>query len=88
MIAPFYGQRSNANMDNTRAQIRFTILEMEKPFCISDLFFRLEKDGFKDRELILQVLDELYDEGLVNYCKMNGIVDNPDSSSGWAFQVA
>ena len=76
-------------MDNTaRTQIRYTILKMKKPFCISDLFFRLEKNGFTDRELIIQVLDELYDEGLIDYCKLTGTVDDPDSSSGWAFRVA
>ena len=73
-------------MDNIRAQIRFSIMKMEKPFCISDLFYRLERNGITDRELIIQVLDELYDEGLIDYCKLRGFVDG--SSSEWAFHVA
>lgn len=75
-------------MENTRANIRCAILKMKKPFCIADLYFRLEKQGFRDRELMLQVLDELYDEGLIDYCKQSGIVDDPSAGSKWAFQVA
>ena len=75
-------------MDNTRSKIRYTILKMEKPFCISDLFYRLEGNGFFDRELILQVLDELYDEGMIDYCRMSGVVDDPNVASKWAFRVA
>ena len=75
-------------MSNTRANIRYAILQMKKPFCIADLYFRLEQQGFCDRELMLQVLDELYDEGLIDYCKQTGIVDEADPGYRWAFQVA
>lgn len=71
-----------------RTKIRHAILSMEKPFCISDLFSRMAQYGIEDRKLILQVLDELYDEGVIKYQKNEGIVDSPDKSASWCFCVA
>lgn len=64
--------------------IRQTILTMEKPFCITDLFVALNLAGITDRDLILEVLDELYERGLVEYRHREGVVDDPK----WAFHVA
>lgn len=50
--------------------IRDTILDMERPFLLSDLFDRLGKMGIKDRSFILTILDELVDEGLVLYSEI------------------
>lgn len=71
-------------MENIRSTIRQTILSLEKPFCIADLFIVLNSIGIKDRDLILEVLDELYDRGLVDYRRQEGVVGNPK----WAFCVA
>ncbi len=71
-------------MDTVRTKIRQIILSLEKPFCIADLFDVLTEQEIKDRDLILQILDELYDEGLVDYRRREGIVDEPV----WAFHVA
>ena len=45
--------------------IRRFILEQTKPFTMNGLFYRAEKDGITDRGLIMKVLNELYQEGLV-----------------------
>lgn len=71
-------------MENVR-NIRREILAMDKPFCLTDLYSRLERKGITDRGLILRILDELYDEGLIEYDKIEGIVDEADS---WAFRIA
>lgn len=71
------GEIINLNRVNTRTVIRQFILEMDTPFCLSDLFVRLRKKGVSDRELTLQVLDELYDDGLIEYVKVetdNGVI--------------
>ena len=54
-------------MDRILNLIKKTILEIEKPFLMSDLFDVLEKKGVRDRRLILRVLDQLLDDGLVDY---------------------
>ena len=76
-------------MDNTlsRVYVRKIILGMKKPFCISDLLSRLKEKGIYDSALIIQVLNELYEEGLVDYDRKSGMVDEPDSSE-WAFYVS
>lgn len=73
---------------NMRLTIRQFILDMDKPFYTADLFARLLKEkNIKDRELILQVLDELYDDGLIGYTKIIGKVSEPSESVSWAFYV-
>ena len=47
--------------------IIMTILEMEKPFLMSDLFEKLALQGVTNKKLILSVLDLLLDSGLVDY---------------------
>lgn len=71
-------------MKDTYTTIRQTILAMEKPFCIADLFIALDSRGVDDRNLILEVLDELYERGLIEYRRREGVVDDPK----WAFHVA
>lgn len=71
-------------MKNDRTKIRQTILSMKKPFCIADLFAALNSERVTDRDLILEVLDELYSRGLIEYRRREGVVDDPQ----WAFYVA
>ena len=73
---------------NDVSNIRKEIMAMEKPFCLTDLYIRLEKKGITDRGLILTVLDELYAEGLIEYDKIEGMVDEPHDEVNWAFRIA
>lgn len=67
-----------ANM--LRRIIRETILEMERPFNISDLFYKLDSvNNIKNRALIMEVLDELCDSGAIDYSEIN--------DDCWAFNV-
>ena len=68
--------------------IRKAILAMDKPFCLTDLYLRLEGTGITDRRLILRVLDELDEEGLIEYDRLEGVVDEPSSKANWAFRIA
>lgn len=54
-------------MNNSRSFIRKAILEMTEPFHLEDLYDRLLKQDVTDRGLVLQVLEELYQETLVDY---------------------
>lgn len=47
-----------------------TILNMEIPFKLSQLYDVLEQKGITDRELILDVLNQLYEKGLVDYASV------------------
>lgn len=47
-----------------------TILNMEIPFKLSQLYEVLEAKGITDRELILDVLNQLYEKGLVDYASV------------------
>lgn len=71
-------------MKNVCMKIQQTILAMEKPFCITDLFVVLDSEGITDRDLILEILDELYERGIIEYRRREGVVDDPK----WAFHVA
>ena len=67
------------------ANIRKAILDQKKPFCQIDLFNRLERDyAITDREAILDVLDELFNIGLVEY-KFVGKTKN--NLPGYAYVV-
>lgn len=55
-----------------RKIIRQTILGMTRPFNVSDLFYKLESEsGITNRTLILEVLDELCDSGVISYLEVN-----------------
>ena len=63
-----------------RTTIREAILSMERPFNISDLFYKLEANhGIRNRPLILEILDELCDNGVIDYSEIN--------DDCWAFNV-
>lgn len=62
-----------------RKTIRETILQMERPFNVSDLFYKLDSIGIQNRALILEVLDELCDSGAIDYSEIN--------DDCWAFNV-
>lgn len=63
-----------------RVIIEATILNMERPFNVSDLFYKLEKVyQIRNRALILEVLDELCDSGQLLYSEIN--------DDCWAFRV-
>lgn len=47
-----------------------TILNMEIPFKLSELYEVLETKGITDKELILDVLNQLYEKGLVDYASV------------------
>lgn len=59
--------------------IKETILDMERPFNVSDLLYRLALKKVTNRTLILEVLDELCDNGLIDYSEIN--------DDCWAFSV-
>lgn len=64
-----------------RRIIRKTILGMDRPFNVSDLFYKLETEhGIENRSLILEVLDELCDSGAINYLEVQ--------DDCWAFSLA
>lgn len=58
---------SRTNYSERIQIISETILEMEKPFMLTDLFFRLEEQGIVDKALILHILNHLCDAGFVDY---------------------
>ena len=59
--------------------IKETILNMERPFNVSDLLYRLALKGVTNRTLILEVLDELCENELIDYSEIN--------NDCWAFSV-
>lgn len=68
------------NNSSSRDIVRKTILEMERPFNISDLFYTLEdRYQIQDRKLILDILDELCENGAISYSEIN--------DDCWAFAV-
>lgn len=68
------------SINELRKTIRETILEMERPFNVSDLFYKLDNThGIRNRTLILDVLDELCDSGAIDYSEIN--------DDCWAFNV-
>lgn len=59
--------------------IKQTILAMERPFNVSDLFYKLNLKGVTNRTLILEILDELCDNEFIDYSEIN--------DDCWAFSV-
>lgn len=53
-----------------KIEISRTILNMDIPFKLSQLYEVLENKGITDRELILDVLNQLYEKGLVDYASV------------------
>ncbi len=54
------------NAIDIKAKISSTILNMKKPFKLSQLYQVLEKEGITSKTLILDVLNQLYESGLVD----------------------
>ena len=67
----------------TKLEIRKMILNQIEPFCINDLYNRIEKIKPVNRGLILQVLNEIYDEGLILYVRLPEKIGN----TNYAFVV-
>ncbi len=47
------------------------IISIEKPFSLSGLFYVCNDVGIVDRDLILEVLEDLCDAGIVSYTEIN-----------------
>lgn len=70
----------NMNGLTPRAIIRQTILTMDRPFYMSDLFYLLETGyGIKNRQLILNIVEELCESGVIKYSE---VIDDC-----WKFEV-
>lgn len=64
----------------SREIIRQTVLTMDRPFNLSDLFHLLEaKYDIKNRQLILNIVEELCESGVVKYSE---VIDDC-----WGFEV-
>ena len=68
------------NLDE-RTLIKYAIISLDV-FCLDDLFYILEKKGFKNRKLIIDVLNEMYDDELVTYDKVG---NENEANSGYAY---
>lgn len=67
-------------MNQVCETIQAVILEMDRPFNISDLFYILETEyNIQNRPLILAMLDELCESGALDYSEVN--------DDCWAFSV-
>lgn len=55
-------------------KIQTAILSIKVPFCVTSLFWLLAAFGMTDRNLILDILDDLCDRGLVVYQPQNGFL--------------
>lgn len=62
-------------MKNIESLIKQIILDMDKPFKMSDLFNELAKHKIFDKTMILDTLDSLIDSGLVEYTDVQDDVD-------------
>ena len=58
---------ANTERDNARK----AILNIKEPFCISDLFTYMGQIGFSNRRMVLQLLNELFEDGLIDYVRIN-----------------
>ena len=67
----------------TKQEIRKMIMSQSKPFCLIDLYARIEMIKPANRSLVLEVLDQLYLEGLVEYAHLAQKMGNTE----WAFVV-
>ena len=52
-------------------KIATIIIEMERPFSLSGLFWVCKNYGISDKELILEVLEDLCDTGIVSYTEID-----------------
>ncbi len=86
--------KTNANeMQELCFKIRKMILEYDKPFCTIDLKVHFREAGVGDDELVLAILDKLFNEGLVVYRFVGKPGDefcdkDSEGRSNYAFVVA
>lgn len=76
------------NTRSARSVVRKAIIEMEKPFCKADLLSRLKKQGFENEGLIIDIFNEIFDEGLITYEKVASNADEVVPNDGWGFRIA
>ncbi len=55
------------SLNTNELLIQKIILEMDKPFLLSELFDVIMEKGINNKELVLHVLDQLLNSGLVEY---------------------
>ncbi len=65
-------------------KVRKAILSQTTPFCITDLICRLNQKGLKNTGIILNVLDELFNVGIVKYDK---VATRSDGTEIYAFYI-
>lgn len=53
-----------------RKRVAELIIEIEKPFSLAGLFFVCYNEGICNENLILEVLEDLYDSGIVSYSEI------------------
>ena len=70
---------------NSYRNVLAAILKQKEPFCLTDIAIRLKNnDGITDEGLVLKVLNDMYEEGLVGYEK---VTTEDRGNAGWAFVV-
>ena len=69
-------------MPNKYTVIRSLIMNQTEPFCLIELYVRLEQEGIKNRDDISFVLDDLYANGILEYAKIE-----PRHGVEWAYKV-
>lgn len=47
------------------------IIKMDRPFSLSGLFYTCNTFGISDKDLILKVLEDLCDIGIINYTEID-----------------
>ena len=67
----------------TKLSVRQHIFNQTEPFCLTDICNRIDKIEPTDHNLILSVLDEMYEEGLVSFEHLPEKKGNTE----WAFVV-
>lgn len=69
------------NTVDVKVEISETILNMEKPFKLSQLYIELERKGIVDKYMILDVLNQLYESGMVDKTDVED--DTPEYQSNF-----
>lgn len=61
-------------MSNERINMEMTIcnviLSMERPFRVSQLFDKIEEYGITKKDLVLDILDQLCESGIIKYSEI------------------
>ena len=74
--------------EQQRMRLRKFIVDMKGPFCLLNLYIRVENQlKITDRRLIDDVLNELYEIGIVVYREVDPPSENPDDPK-WAYYIA